>query len=85
MPVIASDLYEIRKVLTEHRCGILIPEVNPGEISKAIVRLRDDRSMLAELKNNALIASEELNWDNESEKVEKLYSSIIRNENSASL
>jgi glycosyltransferase involved in cell wall biosynthesis len=79
IPVIASDLYEVRKVLTEHRCGILIPEVNPGEISKAIIRLRDDRALLTELKHNAVIASEVLNWSVESVKVKDFYSAIIKN------
>jgi glycosyltransferase involved in cell wall biosynthesis len=78
IPVIASDLYEIRRILTEHRCGILIPAVNPGEISKAIIRLRDDRSLLSELKHNAFIASESLNWDVESVKVKEFYSAIIK-------
>jgi glycosyltransferase involved in cell wall biosynthesis len=78
LPVIASDLFEIRKILTEHNCGILIPEVTAEEISKAIARLTDDRSLLVELKKNALIASESLNWDRESVKVEKLYDTILR-------
>jgi glycosyltransferase involved in cell wall biosynthesis len=78
IPVIASDLYEIRKVLIEHRCGILIPEVNPGEISKAIIRLRDDSAFLAELKQNSVIASDTLNWSVESVKVEEFYSSILK-------
>jgi glycosyltransferase involved in cell wall biosynthesis len=79
IPVIASDLYEIRKVVIEYRCGILIPEVNPGEISKAIIRLRDDRAFLTELKHNAFIASETLNWNVESLKVKEFYSAIIKN------
>lgn len=78
IPVIASDLYEIRRVLNEHRCGILIPEVNPREISKAIVILRDDRTLLAELKKNSLIASETLNWNVESVKVEEFYTAILQ-------
>jgi len=78
IPVIASDLYEIRKLLNDHKCGILIPEVKPGEISKAIVRLRDDRTLLSELKQNAIIASENLNWNVESVKVIKFYSAILK-------
>jgi glycosyltransferase involved in cell wall biosynthesis len=77
IPVIASDLYEIRRVLTEHKCGILISEVNPGEISKAIIRLRDDRTLLSELKHNSLIASDTLNWSVESVKVEEFYATIL--------
>jgi glycosyltransferase involved in cell wall biosynthesis len=78
IPVIASDLYEIRKLLNDHKCGILIPVVRPGEISKAIIRLRDDRTLLAELKHHADIASDTLNWSVESLKVMELYSAILK-------
>jgi glycosyltransferase involved in cell wall biosynthesis len=77
IPVIASDLPEISKILTEYKCGIVIPEVNKEEISEAIKKLRDNRRLLSELKQNSVIASESINWENESLKVEKLYRSIL--------
>ena len=40
-------------------------------------RLRDNRDLLTELRHNSVIASESINWENESSKVEELYSSII--------
>jgi glycosyltransferase involved in cell wall biosynthesis len=79
IPVIASELPEISKILGDYNCGLLIPEVNPGEISKAIISLRDNRGLLMELKRNAGIAAETLNWENESQKVRELYGPIINN------
>jgi glycosyltransferase involved in cell wall biosynthesis len=78
IPVIASDLPEISKILNEYNCGILVSEVNPGEISKAIKVLRDNRDLLSELKQNSLIASESINWETESLKVTELYRSILK-------
>jgi glycosyltransferase involved in cell wall biosynthesis len=79
IPVIASDLPEISKILTEYKCGIVISEVNKEEISNAIMKLRDNRELLSELKQNSVIASKSVNWENESLKVEELYRSIIIN------
>jgi glycosyltransferase involved in cell wall biosynthesis len=77
IPVIASDLPEISKVINEYNCGILVSEVTSGEISKAIKVLRDNRGLLSELKRNSVIASESIIWDTESLKVADLYRSIL--------
>jgi glycosyltransferase involved in cell wall biosynthesis len=77
IPVIASHLTEISGILSEFNCGIVIPEVTPEEISKAIIALRDNRALLSDLKRNATTASESLNWETESIKVKKLYQLIL--------
>jgi glycosyltransferase involved in cell wall biosynthesis len=79
IPVISTDLPEIARIINEFRCGILISEASPEEISKAIKELRDNRELLSELKRNSAIASESVNWENESKKVVDLYRSIIIN------
>jgi glycosyltransferase involved in cell wall biosynthesis len=79
IPVISTDLPEITKIIKQYNCGILVSEATLEEISKAIIILRDNRGLLADLKRNSLIASESVNWENESVKVEKLYRSIIDN------
>jgi glycosyltransferase involved in cell wall biosynthesis len=79
IPVIATNLAELSKIINEFRCGILIPIPSPEEISKAICTLRDNKRLLSELKQNSVIASESMNWDKESGKVEDLYRSIINN------
>lgn len=78
IPVIASDLKEVKRILVENNCGILIPEVTPQEISKAVKKLRDDPVLLANLKRNAVNASESVNWEHESLKVIELYKPILQ-------
>jgi glycosyltransferase involved in cell wall biosynthesis len=78
IPVIASDLTEVKKILMENNCGILIPEVTPQEISIAVKKLRDDQVLLAQLKKNAVAASKSVNWEQESLKVKELYESILK-------
>jgi glycosyltransferase involved in cell wall biosynthesis len=76
IPVIATDLPEISKIVSEFSCGILIQKPDPEEIKKAIVRLRDNRNLLSELKRNTTLASRSLNWENESLKVVEFYGSV---------
>jgi glycosyltransferase involved in cell wall biosynthesis len=77
IPVITGTLPEIKKIVEGNECGIIIPDISPIEISKAIIRLRDDRLLLNKLKQNAVKASEELSWVKEAEKVTDFYSKIF--------
>jgi glycosyltransferase involved in cell wall biosynthesis len=78
IPVIASDLCEVRRIVTENNSGILIPSVTPENIISALNILINDREKLAALKRNAYRASQLLSWDLESKKVAELYKSVIR-------
>jgi glycosyltransferase involved in cell wall biosynthesis len=77
IPVIATNLPELSKIVNEFHCGVLIPAPYPDEISKAICVLRDNKTLLSELKQNSVVASKSMNWNNESLKVEDLYRSVI--------
>jgi glycosyltransferase involved in cell wall biosynthesis len=76
IPVITSDLPEVKKIVKESGCGIIIQTVKSEEICKAIIKLRDDLVLLNKLKQNTVIASETLNWDLESKKVADFYKVI---------
>ena len=78
IPVIASDLPEIRKIITENSCGIIIDRVVPELISDAFSKLIDNPVKLYELKRNALAAAEKLSWEIESKKVKELYEMVLR-------
>ncbi len=80
IPVIAGDLAEVRKVLKENSCGIIIDKVTPELISDAISALRDNPLKLAELKRNAIVASMKLNWEMEGKKVTGFYENVLNNE-----
>jgi len=77
IPVITGSLPEIKKVVEENGCGIIISEITPEEISKAITKLKNDHDLLNKLKQNAVRASEALNWENESKKVIKFYKDVL--------
>jgi len=77
IPVIAGNLPEIKKIIDDNDCGIIIHSITPGEIRKAVIRLKDDGDFLNKLKKNAVTASGSLNWEKESGKVISFYKSIL--------
>jgi glycosyltransferase involved in cell wall biosynthesis len=77
IPVVASDLQEVTRIVLGNNCGIIIPMVTPGEIIKAINGLKQNSFMLSELKKNAVKASKTINWESESLKVKDLYKVIL--------
>jgi glycosyltransferase involved in cell wall biosynthesis len=77
IPVIATELPEISKIIKEYNCGIIISKPDPIEISNAIKKLRDNRKLLSELKYNSILASGSVNWQTESIKVQEFYRLIL--------
>jgi glycosyltransferase involved in cell wall biosynthesis len=75
--IIAGDLPEVSNIVNRNKCGIIIPEISSLAIASAIRRLQDDPGLLTELRKNAALASEYLNWDNESAKVKSLYDTLL--------
>lgn len=73
IPVISGDLPEIKKIVSEYECGLVLSSITPEEISKAIVKLRDDPQLKTRLAENSARAAEKLNWSIESEKVKSIY------------
>ncbi|HZK60850.1 MAG TPA: glycosyltransferase [Anaerovoracaceae bacterium] len=78
IPVIASDLPETGKVISENGFGVIIDNVTPENISFALSQIKDNPGKLAELKRKAVVTSEKLNWETESEKVIELYKNVLK-------
>jgi glycosyltransferase involved in cell wall biosynthesis len=80
IPVITGDLPEINKIVGDYGCGIAIPEISPEAISKAIIKLRDNKKLRERLRKNSVLASMDLNWENESRLVRDFYAKILSSE-----
>jgi len=80
IPVISSNLPLVSDIIIRYNCGIILPEVTPEEINEAVRMLSGNRILHKQLKNNSVIASRELNWEKESEKVKIFYSELFDNE-----
>jgi glycosyltransferase involved in cell wall biosynthesis len=77
IPVVVSDLPETRKIVIESGCGITLSSVTPEQISYTFCELIKNPDKLAMFKLKAIKASEKLNWENESLKVEEFYKLVL--------
>jgi len=74
LAVLASDLYELQKLINTYQVGITIISHDPRHIAEKINFMLSDHSRLERWKENARKASLELHWDVEKIKLkEKLY------------
>jgi glycosyltransferase involved in cell wall biosynthesis len=72
VPVLVSDLPELRRIVDTYRVGCILPEITPRAISDAVTQmLRSDE--YPEWKRNTLKARESLNWQRESEVLRELF------------
>lgn len=82
IPAIASPLPEVSAVIGQYGCGVVLEEVSPEAIAEALGRLRDDRSLLVALKEKAVAARDELNWEKEKLKEQEFFRSVIETKES---
>jgi len=65
VPVLASPLVEVKKIIDTYQVGVCIESHNPEEIASKIKYMLADKSRWLAWKNNAAKAREILCWDNE--------------------
>ena len=69
LPVIMSDIPEHRFLNEKYDFGIIIPENTPKAFADAVIRLYEDKEFYNRLSENAKKLSQEVNWENEFEKL----------------
>ena len=77
IPVISSGMPEVRRLVEQYKSGIVISEVTSDGIVGAIKVLSENREYLNKLKQNALLASLSVRWENEKEIVTDFYKNIL--------
>lgn len=73
VPVLASPLPEIRKIILKYDVGALIENHNPEHIAGKIQEMLRDPVRIAQWKENLKFAAEELCWENEKEALKEVY------------
>jgi glycosyltransferase involved in cell wall biosynthesis len=76
VPILASPLIEVKKIIEKYNVGALIENHNPKHIAEKINAMLADKSQLETWKQNALKAAKELNWEEEEKELAKIYNSI---------
>ncbi|MFZ4399988.1 MAG: glycosyltransferase [Bacteroidales bacterium] len=77
IPVLASDLYEIRKIIEEYGIGEILVDHQPENIAKHINSLLSNEVKLNEFRRNTSVANERLCWENEEIELLKVYQKYV--------
>ena len=77
IPVLGSDLPEIRNIIQTYNVGWLVNEVSAKAIADAANKALNDTSYL-EKKSACKIAKEKLNWQKEAEVLREIYLPIFK-------
>jgi glycosyltransferase involved in cell wall biosynthesis len=77
IPVLASNLPELRSLIQETGAGILCNKVDPEEIAQAVLQAMESKSQYAELCRKAKNASELHCWENERQALQMLFQPLF--------
>lgn len=76
VPVLASDLVEIKKVIDKYNIGKVIDTHDPEEIAAAVNEMLNNKEQYEIWKENLNFAAEELCWENEEQKLTQIYTDL---------
>jgi glycosyltransferase involved in cell wall biosynthesis len=65
LPVIGSDVPEIREVVARWNCGLLVDAAKPHEIAAAIIRLAAETAQRKAFADGSCAAAPTLSWTSE--------------------
>ncbi len=73
LPVIASNLPQMKKIVLEYDIGAVIKESNEDELVEVLNKWSNDQSLYKTKKENCIKASATLNWETEFENIYYLF------------
>jgi glycosyltransferase involved in cell wall biosynthesis len=77
VPIIASHLTEIERIIRDYNIGTFIEEHNPEHIAQKIKEVLSDEETLKIWKNNLNTAAQDLCWENEEQTLIRIYEQYI--------
>lgn len=75
VPILVSDLPELRRIVEQYHVGSVVSEVKPDTIAKALREMLTHPQRM-EWRQNALKAAQVLNWQSESKAIREVYSRL---------
>jgi glycosyltransferase involved in cell wall biosynthesis len=73
IPVLASDLVEVNKVVNTYQIGSIVSQVTPEKLQEAIHNMRENEEQRLLFKSNCAKAAQELTWEKEIEAIRNWY------------
>lgn len=77
IPVLASNLVEVKKIIDQYGVGDCIENHNPQHIADKLNTILADITMLQMWKKNTKIAANSLNWEQEELKLIEVYKNFL--------
>lgn len=77
IPVLVSDLVEVRKIIETYETGEWIQSHQPEEIARSIRHLRENKELLERYRSNTNRLNQELNWQKEFDPVLEKVKEIV--------
>ncbi|MEO6884186.1 MAG: glycosyltransferase [Bacteroidia bacterium] len=78
VPVLASDLIELKKIIFQYQVGDCIQNHDPKHIAEKINSIFTDEKLLLKWKENTKVAAQELCWENEEKIVIETYQKFLK-------
>ncbi len=77
IPVLCSNLPEMRRIIEQYNCGEMVESgISAKELSETIISLTSNSEKLKTYHKACLKAREQLNWENESQNLFKIYNNL---------
>lgn len=76
IPVIATDLPEVRRIVSQYSVGVLVNDLDPHSLADTIRKAFADQRNIDRWKENAQLASHELNWDRERARLLEIFDHV---------
>ena len=77
IPVLATPLTEIKKIIEEFDIGDFIPDHQPINIADKINEIIADQDQLEGWKNNTIFAASQLNWEQEEQVLKGVFARYV--------
>jgi len=76
IPILATNRKEVAQLIDENNIGFITNTTQPQNLAKITNSIFRNQEVYNQIKNNLTIASEKYTWENESKKIEDIYSKI---------
>lgn len=77
IPIIASSLPEIKKIIEQYNIGDFIPSHDPEQIAQKMNNIIQNKAILAVWKKNLNLAVQDLSWENEEHILKQVYGKYV--------
>lgn len=73
VPVLASEVTDVKRIINTYKIGMCIPEITPQAIAKAIEWIYMNKAVYDEWKKNTAVAAKDFCWENEQLVLDEIY------------